>query len=236
MNKIFFIAKKEWATYFKLPIAYIVLVLTLCIFNVFFYLIIEQNREASLGNVFQVMEFIFVFLVPLLTMRLFSEEKSSGTMEFLMTAPISNTAIVLGKYFGILLLFSVMIATTSVYYVIMEYFGQPDRLTTATGFLGIWLEGALFIAIGMMTSAWTRNQIVAAMSSYSILFFLYFSILFSQNVDGPVKIIIQQLSTMKHLENFIAGIIHPADITYYLTGIVFCLLITRLSIENRLSE
>jgi ABC-2 type transport system permease protein len=236
MNKIFFIAKKEWATYFKSPIAYIVLVLTLCIFNVFFYLIIEQNREASLGNVFQVMEFIFVFLVPLLTMRLFSEEKSSGTMEFLMTAPISNTAIVLGKYFGILLLFSVMVAMTSVYYVIMEYFGQPDRLTTATGFLGIWLEGALFIAIGMMTSAWTRNQIVAAMSSYSILFFLYFSILFSQNLKGPVNTIIQQLSTMKHLENFITGIIHPADITYYLTGIVFCLLITRLSIENRLVE
>jgi len=234
MNKIFFLAKKEWSTYFKSPIAYIVLVLTLSIFNVVFYMIIEQNREVSLEDVFQMMEFMFVFLVPLLTMRLFSEEKSSGTMELLMTAPISNTAIVLGKYFGILLLFSVMIAMTGVYFVIIEYFGQPDRLTTAMGFFGIWLEGAMFIAIGMMTSAWTRNQIVAAMSSYAILFFLYFSFSFSPYVNGSAEIFIQQLSTIRHLENFIAGIIHPADFSYYLTGIVFCLLITRLSIENRL--
>jgi ABC-2 type transport system permease protein len=197
-------------------------------------MIIEQNREVSLKSVFQVMEFMFVFLVPLLTMGVFSQEKSSGTMEFLMTAPISNTAIVLGKYFGILLLFSIMIAMTFVYFLIIEFFGQPDRLTTAMGFLGVWLEGALFIAIGIMTSAWTHNQIVAAMSSYAILFLLYFSISFSKYVDGTAKIIIQQLSTLKHLENFIAGIIHPADFTYYLTGIVFCLLITRLSIENRL--
>ena len=234
MNKIYFIAKKECMTYFKSPIAYIVLILTISIFNVFFFMIIDQNREVSLENVFQVMEFMFVFLVPLLTMRLFAEEKSSGTMEFLMTAPLSNTAIVVGKYFGILILYSLMIAMTGMYFVIIEFFGHPDRLTTAMGFLGIWLEGALFIAIGMMTSSWTSNQIVAAMSCYAILFFLYFCVSFTSYASGTAEIFIQQLSTIKHLENFVAGIIHPGDFVYYFSGILFCLLITRLSIENRL--
>ena len=100
MNKVFAIAKKELTAYFKLPIAYIVLILTISVFNVFFYMIIDQNREASLRDIFKVMEFMFVFLIPLLTMKIFSEEKLTGTIEFLMTSPITNTAIVLGKYLG----------------------------------------------------------------------------------------------------------------------------------------
>jgi len=122
--------KKELMAYFKSPIAYIILILTITLFNIFFFMIIDQNREVSLRDVFQVMEFMFVFLVPLLTMRIFSEEKSSGTMEFLMTAPLTNTAIVLGKYLGVLIFFSILISMTFVYYGIVEYFGTPDRLTT----------------------------------------------------------------------------------------------------------
>ena len=234
MNKIYFIAKKELLSNFKSPMAYIVLLLTISIFNIFFFMIIEQNREVSLQDVFQTMEFMFVFLVPLLTMRLLSQEKSSGTMEFLMTAPLSNSAIVLGKYLGILVFFSMIIAMTGIYFVIIEFFGQPDRLTTLSGFFGIWLEGAFFIAIGLMTSSWTQNQIVAAMSCYAILFALYFSISFTPYVSGPIEVFIQQLSTLKHLENFVAGIINPSDFIYYFSGIGLCLIITRISIENRL--
>jgi ABC-2 type transport system permease protein len=235
MDKIYFIAKKELATYFKSPIAYIILVLTISIFNVFFFLIIDQNREASLRDVFRLMEFMFVFLVPLMTMRMFSEEKLTGTMEFLMTAPVTNTAIVLGKYVGVLAFYSVMISMTFVYYGIIEYFGNPDRLTTLTGYFGIWLEGAFFLSIGMMASAWTRNQIVAAMTSYAILFLLFFSTTFTKYFSGPVEVIIKQISTMNHLENLVAGIITIGDITYYFSGILICILLTRLSIENRLS-
>lgn len=234
MDKIFFIAKKELMAYFKSPIAYIVLILTIALFNIFFFMIIDQNREASLRDVFQVMEFMFVFLVPLLTMRIFSEEKSTGTMEFLMTAPLTNTAIVLGKYLGILIFFSIMISMTFVYYGIVEYFGTPDRMTTFTGYLGIWLEGAFFLAIGMMTSSWTRNQIIAAITSYAILFLIYFSISFTKYFSGPTEIIIHQLSTRSHLENFAVGIIQVGDVVYYLSGILISIVLTRLSIENRL--
>ncbi|MBE9536890.1 MAG: ABC transporter permease subunit [Proteobacteria bacterium] len=234
MNKIFFIAKKELLTYFKSPIAYIILIIAIAIFNIFFFMIVDQNREASLKDVFQVMEFMFVFLAPLLTMGVFSEEKSTGTMEFLMTAPLTNTAIVLGKYLGVLFFFSIMLSMTFVYYGIIEYFGTPDRLTTLTGYLGVWLEGAFFLAIGVMTSSWTRSQIVSAMTSYVILFLIYFSISFTKYFSGSAEIIIRQISTWSHLENFAVGIITIGDLVYYLNGIFICIVLTRLSIENRL--
>ncbi|NQY63424.1 MAG: ABC transporter permease subunit [Alteromonadaceae bacterium] len=234
MSKIIALAKKELRSSFSSPIAYIILIAMLSLFNIFFFMIIDQNREASLRDVFQVMEFMFIFLIPLLTMRLFSEEKSSGTIEFLMTAPLSNTMIVLGKYFGVLTFFSLLILVTTIYYAIIEYFSDPDPMSILSGYVGIWLEGAFFIAIGLLTSSWTRNQIIAALMSYFILFLLYFLSNFTQYFTGNFESIILQLSTRTHLENFSIGIITPADIVYYLSGIILCLVLTRLSIENRL--
>lgn len=234
MNKILAIAKKELKTYFKSPIAYIVLIITISVFNIFFFLIINENREAHLRDVFKVMEFLFVFIVPLLTMKIFAEEKFSGTMEFLMTTPTTNTAIVLGKYLGSLIFFTLIIAMTSSYYFIIEFFGQPDRLAVATGYLGIWLEGALFLAIGILTSSWTGNQIIAAMSSYVILFLLYFSIIFVKYFSGITETLIRYIGTWAHAENFSLGLITTTDMVYYLSGIFICIILTRLSIENRL--
>lgn len=220
--------------YFKSPVAYILLILTVSILNVFFFMIIDQNREVSLRDIFHVMEFMFIFIVPLMTMKMFSEEKATGTMEFLMTSPLTNIAIVLGKYIGVLAFFSILISMTFVYYGIIEYFGNPDRMTILSGYVGIWLEGAFFIAIGMMASSWTKNQIIAAMVSYALLFSQYFAIGFAKYFSGPAEIFIQQLSAMNHLENFAVGIITAGDITYYLSGTLLCIVLTRLSIENRL--
>ncbi len=234
MNKVITIAKKELKIYFKSPIAYIVLIITIAIFNIFFFMIIDENREASLHDVFKVMEFLFIFIVPLLTMKMFAEEKFSGTMEFLMTTPTTNTAIVLGKYLGSLMFFTFIVGLTLSYYFIVEFFGQPGRLTILSGYLGIWLEGALFIAIGMLASSWTKNQIIAAISSYAILFLLYFSISFIKYFSGTAQILIRYVSTWSHAENFIGGLITTADLVYYLSGILICIILTRLSIENRL--
>jgi len=234
MSKILSIARKELSSYFKSPVAYIILVLTIVIFNVFFFMIIDQDREASLKSVFQVMEFMFIFLVPILTMRIFAEERSTGTIELLMTSPLTNTEIVLGKYLGVLSFFSAIIGLTFVYYGIVEYFGHPDRITIFAGYVGIWLEGAFFLAVGMMTSSWTRNQIVAAITSYAILFLIYFSISFMKYFSGPAEAVIRQLSTWTHLENFSSGLITAGDVVYYLSGILVCVALTRLSIENRL--
>ncbi len=197
-------------------------------------MIIDQNKEVSLRDIFHVMEFMFIFIVPLMTMKMFSEEKSTGTIEFLMTSPLTNTSIVLGKYLGVLAFFSILILVTFVYYGVIEYFGNPDLMTIFAGYLGIWLEGALFIAIGMMASSWTRNQIIAAMVSYALLFSQYLATVFATYFSGSAELFIQQLSAMNHLANFAVGIITLGDITYYLSGILICIVLTRLSIENRL--
>ena len=236
MNKIFSMAKKELAGLFKSPMAYILLILTISIFNIFFFMIINENREASLRDVFKVMEFLFLFIIPILTMKIFSEEKSTGTMEFLMTTPTTNTAIVLGKYLGSLIFVSLIVGMTIVYYFIIEYFGQPDRWEIFAGYIGVWLEGAFFVSVGMLTSSWTRNQILSAISSYVILFLLYFSISFVKYFEGPVEKFIQYVSTMSHSENFGIGLITIGDIVYYLSGIFICIILTRLSIENRLNS
>lgn len=234
MNKALVIAKKELEAYFRSPIAYIVLIITISIFNIFFFMIIDQNREAALRDVFKAMEFLFIFIVPLLTMKVFSEEKLSGTMEFLMTTPTTNTAIVLGKYLGSLIFFTLIIGLTSSYYFIIEFFGHPDRAAILVGYLGIWLEGALFLAIGILASSWTKNQIIAAMGSYVILFLLYFSISFVKYFSGLAETLIRYIGTWSHAENFAVGLLTTADLVYYLSGILICIALTRLSIENRL--
>jgi ABC-2 type transport system permease protein len=234
MNKVLALTKKELYSYFSSPIAYIILVSMMCLFNVFFFLIVDQNREVSLRDVFQLMEFMLVFIIPLLTMRLFSEEKSNGTMEFLLTAPLTHSMIVLGKYLSMLIFYSLLIVLTMTYYLIVEYFGEPDPYSMFSGYLGIWLEGAFFIAVGLLASSWTSNQIIAALVSYLILFSLYFATSFTQYVGGNSQQFLVQLSTHTHLENFAIGIITPSDVVYYLAGIVLCLVLTRLSIDNRL--
>jgi len=133
-----------------------------------------------------------------------------------------------------LIFYSLLIGLTSVYYFIVEYFGEPDPYSILSGYIGIWLEGALFIAIGLLTSSWTRNQIIAAMTSYLILFFLYFSITFTKYFTGFAENFLIQVSTRTHLENFATGIITTSDVIYYLTGILLCLVLTRVSIDHRL--
>jgi ABC-2 type transport system permease protein len=234
MNKTFAIVKKELHSYFSSPIAYLILIATLSLFNVFFFLIIDQNHEASLRDIFILMEFMFVFLIPLLTMRMFSEEKANGTMEFLLTSPLTLSMIVLGKYLSMLIFFTLLISMTVTYYFILDYFANPDAMSIVSGYVGVWLEGAFFIAIGLLVSSWTRNQIIAALVSYALIFGLYFAASFTKYFSGSTEHFFVQISTRTHLENFAIGIITPSNVTYYVTGILLCLVLTRLSIDNRL--
>lgn len=234
MYKLFAIAKKELESFFKSPIAYITLIITISVFNFFFFLIIDQNQEASLRDMFKLMEFMFIFIIPLLTMRIFSEEKHTGTIEFLMTCPVKNSSILLGKYLASLVFFSLILSLTNVYYFLMQYFAHPDRGEVAAGYLGVWLEGALFIAIGIMTSSWTKNQLIAAISSYAILLTFYFLPVFGKYLSPKAQELISYAGFLSHAGNFSAGLITTGDLVYYLSGIFFCIGITRLSIENRL--
>ncbi len=233
MKKIIAIASKELEIYFKSPTAYIILAITTATFNTFFFMIIGQNREASLRDMFKLMEFMFVFIIPLLTMRAFAEEKRTGTLEFLITSPISKNEIVLGKYVGHLLFFTLIIFLTSAYYWLIEYFANPDKTAIFTGYLGLWFEGALFVAIGLLTSSWTRNQIIAAISSYAILLLLYFSIAIVQYAQPPLQDLVRQIGAWHHSEDLNSGIINTSNIIYFISGILFCLGLTRLQLGKK---
>jgi ABC-2 type transport system permease protein len=176
---------------------------------------------------------MFVFLVPMLTMKLFAEEKASGTIELLMSAPVSSASIVAGKYLGSLVFYSLVIASAVVYYAVIEMYGTPDRMATLGGFIGIWLEGAMFIAAGMMASSWCKSQTLAAIGGYVVLFVLYFSPSFAEYAQGGVKTFISYAGTMSHAANFAAGLILLEDVVYYLSLIFLFLAFTRLSLETR---
>ncbi len=236
MNKIWTIAQKELVSYFYSPIAYIVMILSITVFNVMFYMIVDQNREAVLRDIFLLMEFLFVFLMPILTMKVFSEEKMLGTMEFLQTTPTKNVHIVYGKYLGSLIFFTILLILTIPYYLILEYFSNPDVPAIASGYLGIWIEGALFLAIGIFASSLSRNQIIAAVTAYVMIFFLYFSIGFEKFLSGNMGTIIHYVCTMTHSQNFFMGVITSSDVIYYVSGIFLFLTLTRISIENRLCQ
>ncbi len=226
MRKCTVIARKECSSFFRSPAAYIVLILTFCVFNIFFYLIIEQGREASLRDMFKVMEFMFLFVVPLLTMRLIAEERRSGTLELLKCSPVTTGDIVLGKFTGALLFFLCIVLFTLSYYGIIEYFARPDRAAILSGYAGIVLEGALFLAIGLYMSSLTRNQLVAAITTYVLLFLVYFSISYAPYIPAPAEGLIRHIAFWGHTEHFASGFIALSDIVYFLSGILFFLVLT----------
>lgn len=236
MRKVIAIIHKELDYYFKSPMAYIILFLTIATFNVFFYLIIDHNKEAALDDMFRLMEFLFLFIIPLLSMRVFAEEKSHGTMEFLMTTPTNNTQIILGKYFGVLTFYSAIIATTLIYYFILAIFSSIGFIESMTGYFGLWIEGAMFIALAIFMSSLTKNQIIAGMMAYVGIFFLYFATTFEKFVDGSVQIFLMYMSSLRHAENFAVGMVTLADLVYYISGILIFLILTRVSIEQRIWE
>ena len=232
MGKVFAIVRKELGAYFKSPVAYIVLVLTISVFNLFFFMVLDENHEASLRDCFKLMEFLFVFFVPILTMRIFAEEKANGTIELLFTTPSRVSVVVLGKYLGALCFYSFIIALTVIYYIVIEYFATPDRLATLAGYVGIWGEGAFFIAVGLLCSAWSRSQIVAAMSSYVLIFLLYFSAAFDKYFSGTLKDIVHYAGVVSHSSDFFSGLITFGDVFYFLSGIGVCIFLTVFSLHK----
>lgn len=233
MNQVTAIIQKELKQFFYSPVAYVVLFITLIIFNAFFYLIIDQSAEASLRDVFKVIEFMLVFIVPLLTMRSFAEERASGTFELLMTSPISNWSIVLGKFFGSLLFFIIFIALTIPYYIILEIFSQPDRLAIIVGYFGLLLEIMSFVAIGILFSSVTKSQIVAAISSYVVIFMLYFSVSAMKFLTGVPAKLVRYSSLWSHSESLMSGLLQTQDVFYFLSLTIFCLVLTRITLEQR---
>ncbi len=216
------IFKRELRGYFGSAIAYLVAVAVLFLAGMVF-MIDLRDRNGSLPAdgtvVLSFFAFLMIFLAPLLTMRLFAEEMREGTLELLLTMPIRDPEIVLGKFLGAWAFYSLLLLCTGVYTVILVAVGNPDFGAVISGTIGLWLYGGALIAVGMLFSALTENQIVAAFLSIAALMILWLADsvgnLFA-NMGVGLAEAIRTLSLRSHQStSFLIGIIRPEDIVFY---------------------
>jgi ABC-2 type transport system permease protein len=190
-------------------------------------------NEMVITQFFAVMDFIWLMVVPMLTMRLFAEEKKSGTIELLMTSPLSTTQILLGKFFAALTLYMTIVALTLVYCLILELYGDPDWGPIWSAYLGYLLLGGTFIGVGILASSLTENQIVAVLLAFGALLMLWL-IDWSASFAGPTAAkILTYLSIIQHLQGFQRGVIDSGDVIFYLSLTFFTLFLTSRVLESR---
>ena len=217
MKNVLYIFKKELKSYFITPIAYIVISIFLLITGWFFFSTFFLYNQASLRNFFSLLPITFAFVIPAVTMRLFSEEMNVGSYEILATLPLNFTEIILGKFLASVSFVCIMLIPTVFYAVTITTMGSLDWGPVLGGYIGAILLGALFSAVGLFASSLTRNQIIAFIIGMSIcltltlidkmLFFLPESLL------G----LLEYLGAAFHFENIAKGIIDSRDILYFLT-------------------
>jgi ABC-2 type transport system permease protein len=227
------IFRREMAAYFFSPMAYIVISVFLVLTGWFFTSDLFLTGESSLRSVLSIVPFIFIFFVPAITMRLISEEKKSGTIELLVTMPVNDTDIILGKYFAALGLLLVGVLFTIPYGLTVVILGDPDMGMMITGYVGMMLMGAAYVAIGIFASTISRNQVISFIIAFIIIFFLYLVDKFLVIMPAYLVPILQFLSIDYHFMNVVRGVIDSRDVLYYVSVIVFMLALSRLSLESR---
>ena len=174
MENILVIFKREFRSYFDSPVAYIVLMFSLAVVGYFFTANLFLANQANLRTLFSILPLLFVFFIPAISMRLIAEEKKTGTIKLLFTYPIRDSEIVVGKYLAALGLIAVLLLFTLVYAFSVSFLGDLDGGQTLSGYIGLFLMGAAYLAIGMFASAITENQIVAFIVALAISLFFFF--------------------------------------------------------------
>ena len=214
---LFIIMKRELKAYFTSPVAYIVtclfLILSGLVFFSFFFL---QNR-ADLREFFSWLPIFFSFFVPALTMKLFAEEKRVGSIETLMTLPVTEVDVVMGKYFASLIGTVAMLAPTLLYLITLEIFGNPDYGPIAGGYVAAIFLGAAFTAIGCFASSITNNQIIAFFTGFIICIALTMIDTFSVVMPGPVLSFVSFISARSHFSSISKGILDTRDLIYFIS-------------------
>ncbi len=243
-RRVLALAQRELIAIFLSPIAYIVIAIFLLLNGYIFYIILEMfshsGTEGSPFAIFLGSENIFawVFLLltaPAITMRLFAEERRSGTIESLFTAPVAEFEVVIGKFLASYIFYVCLWLPTVIYAVILYKFSSPDWRPMATGYLGVALIGAMFIAIGELTSALTRSQIVAYMTAAALLLGLFLGgLLLPIVAKGETATqIMEYFNLYNHAQEFSQGIVDSRHVVYYLSLTLFALFLATRVIESR---
>jgi len=249
------ILKRELNAYFSSLTAYVVIIMFLLMTGYFFYNLLatfsvvsfQAQTDPMLAKQYQLLNInetvvrplfgsisiIMLLLAPLLTMRLFAEEKKTGTIELLLTFPINDIDVVLGKYLACFTVLLTMILLSTTYPIMLIILGEPEVMPIITGYLGLILLGAAFISLGIFTSSLTENQIVSASISFGGLFFFWLISYSVALVSAGFGQVLRYISINEHIESLSKGVMDSEDIIYYLCFIVLFLFFTLRSLETK---
>lgn len=250
MGNILVICRKELKGYFASPIAYGLMVFFALIAGYFFYaataIFVARGMESQMMGrsmpmdlnewivrpVLMNVSVIGLFLIPMITMRLFAEEKRSGTIELLTTSPVTDLEIILGKWLAAVLMYGAILGVSAINLVWLFAYGKPDWKPMVIAYLGLLLQGGCLLAIGTFISTCTKNQIVAGVASFAIsllLWVLDWVTAFETSATGKV---IAYLSVFQHFESFSKGVLDSKDVIFYVSVIFFGLFLTARSMES----
>ena len=250
MRNIWTVARRELYSYFVSPVAWVLLTIFAFLSGMFTYIISASFVRASLegqmsGQSFpmnvneQVIAPLFsniavvgLFLIPLISMRLFAEEKRQGTIELLVTSPVHDLEIVIGKWLSAVLMYAALLAVLLLDYSFLFVYGNPDWKPVATGFLGVLLQGACLLALGTFISTLTRNQIVAGAIGFALALVLWILNWTTNFGNSDTVQFLNYLSIVSHIDSFSRGIIDTKDLIYFLSMIFLGLFLTARSLES----
>jgi ABC-2 type transport system permease protein len=249
MRNVVAIAQRELRAYFSSPIAYVAVGLFGLIFGLMYGGIVnwfaEQSQGMGMGmgpqtmNINQQlirplvmnMSVVFLFVLPIVTMRTYSEEKRSGTMELLLTSPLTDLQIVLGKFFGALAVYVVLLVVSAVHVGLLFWYGAPDWRPVLSAYLGMLLFGGSFIALGLFLSSLTSSQVVAGLTTFGLALVLWIINWIAPALDPTGQSILTYLSMTEHLDDFVKGVIDTKHLMYYISFIAFGLFLTARSVD-----
>ena len=254
LRNIAAIVEKEWRHYFGSPIAWVALFVWTLLFGIFFFFglsfFVRQSamtaQQAEFGPklslneyvirpVFHNMAVVALFLAPMLTMRLFAEEKRQGTIELLATSPITDFQIVLGKFLAAVGLYALMILAGLLDLAMLWHYSStpPEWKPVLTGFLALLLFGACFLALGTFLSTLTKNQIVAGILSFCLFLGIWTLGWADDPTNGPVMKVVAYLGVTTHMEEMVKGVLELKDVVFYLSFIAFGLFLAHQSVESQ---
>ncbi|MCL2877595.1 MAG: ABC transporter permease subunit [Acidobacteria bacterium] len=251
MQNIVAIWQREMKSYFVSPVAYVVLTIFLVLAGLFFFGNLDEVvrytlAQAQMGQggqpidvpayvvqtLFDTLTIILLFLIPMLTMRLFAEERKQRTFELLLTAPINNVQTLLGKYLASLTFLVILLASAALTISPLFIYSRPDVMPILSAYLGLLLYGAALLALGLFISTLTENQIIAVVISFGVSLTLWLFNVFGSSATGAVREMINYLSIINHLNDFIKGVIDTSHVIYYLTFAFVWLFLAYRSLES----
>ena len=255
MRSILVIAQRELKSYFSSPIAYVVLTIFIFlsgfVFNFFLSAMVQNAsmramQSAQTGQLpdpidmpgqvmqgfFQWTSFLMLFTLPVITMALFSEEKKRGTIELLLTAPVTDGQIVLGKFLAASAFYAILLLTTLIDVAVLFFYSDPAYGPILTTYLGMLLYGMAVLALGMFISSLTENQIIAVILTFGLIILLWIIDAASRSADAGLKAVLTYLSILEHLNDFLVGVISTSHIIFYLSLMLVGLFLTYRSIDS----